>query len=1068
MSVISGNDVPKALEPKQVRESHDDGPYAIKTLLGWTLNGPLGRKGTQARTTNLIHSDVQLNEQFERYCEIEFQDTKRHDETAMSQEDIKALSIMEESAKMKDGHYEIALPWRAYPPELPNNKVAAERRLSLLKKRLAKDPLLHGKYSAFMEDLQKKGYAQKVPQEKIMKEAPAWYLPHHPVTHPQKPEKVRVVFDCAAKYGGTCLNDVLLQGPYLTNTLVGVLTRFRQESIAVMADVESMFYQVHVRPEDSDYLRYLWWPGGDLDQEPEEHQMCVHLFGGVSSPSCASFGLRKTADDNRTDFAEETVESVKRNFYVDDCLKSTDGEERAIKLVNELRSLLAKGGFRLTKWLSNSREVLKSIPESERAGCVKNLDLDHLPIERALGVHWDVQSDTLGFKITVKDRPATRRGILSVVSSIYDPLGFVSPFILRAKAILQDLCRKKLDWDDVISHEDLERWQSWLRELPKLKDLSVDRCFKPKNFGSVVKGQLHNFSDASQQGYGAVSYLRLVNSDGDIHCAFVIGKSRLTPVKQVTIPRLELTAAATATRLSSMISREIDVTIDDVIFWTDSTCVLGYINNQDKRFKTFVANKITTIHDTTHPSQWNYVDTKSNPADDASRGLSADALIQNKRWIEGPTFLWSTEDNWPQRPDASIVVQEDDPEVKLETKVVSLATSSETDPIDRMIHHYSSWHRLKKHMAWILRYRDNLLRACRKRKEKEAIKYVTKRPTPITTEEMQCAETEILKHVQKTSSFTKDPSHVSKLDPTKIRGLLRIGGRLRRSTLQEESKHPIILPKSHHVVDLIVRDAHVQSGHCGQEHVLSLIRTKFWIIKARVAIKRVTSRCFSCRKRQARAATQKMADLPVERVSPDKPPFSSVGVDCFGPFMIKRGRSQVKRYGVLYTCLAVRAIHIEVLHSMDTDSFVNSLRRFIARRGKPEIIRSDNGTNFVAGNKEIREAISQWNNQKIHEFLLQRQVKWVFNPPAASHHGGIWERCIRTHLKANYYAAVIQAMREKMTVTDDQFRKYLMVLLGDKDQEKVYDAISKVDKVSSGAMLSSNMAAKISKNKIQA
>jgi len=157
VDLLIGNDVPKALEPKQVRESHDDGPYAIKTLLGWTLNGPLGRKGTQARTTNLIHSDVQLNEQFERYCEIEFQDTKRHDETAMSQEDIKALSIMEESAKMKDGHYEIALPWRAYPPELPNNKVAAERRLSLLKKRLTKDPLLHGKYSAFMEDLQKKG-----------------------------------------------------------------------------------------------------------------------------------------------------------------------------------------------------------------------------------------------------------------------------------------------------------------------------------------------------------------------------------------------------------------------------------------------------------------------------------------------------------------------------------------------------------------------------------------------------------------------------------------------------------------------------------------------------------------------------------------------------------------------------------------------------------------------------------------------------------------------------------------------------------------------------------------------
>lgn len=449
----------------------------------------------------------------------------------------------------------------------------------------------------------KKGYAQKVPEEKVDCHPSGWYLPHHPVSHPRKPEKTRVVFDCAATYVGTSLNKKLMQGPDLTNTLIGVLTRFRQERTAIMADVESMFYQVHVSLQDRNYLRYLWWPEGDTEKQPQEYQMLVHLFGGVSSPSCASFALRRTAEDNENAFSSEAVETVKRNFYVDDCLKSVSNEQEAIQLVDELRRLLAAGGFRLTKWLSNSRHVLDSIPESERAGSVKTLDLDHLPIERALGVHWDVQSDTLGFKIAIKEKPPTRRGILAIVSSIYDPLGFASPFVLKAKALLQELCRKGLGWDDAISQEDLQRWQSWLDELKKLESLTFDRCFKPKNFGRTVSTQLHTFSDASNLGYGAVSYLRFVDSEGQIHCTFVLGKARLTPMKQMTIPRLELTAAATAARLSNMILKEIDLPIDNVMFWTDSTCVLSYISNQEKRFKTFVANKIALINKITQPSQ---------------------------------------------------------------------------------------------------------------------------------------------------------------------------------------------------------------------------------------------------------------------------------------------------------------------------------------------------------------------------------------------------------------------------------------------------------------------------------
>ena len=215
----------------------------------------------------------------------------------------------------------------------------------------------------------------------------------------------------------------------------------------------------------------------------------------------------------------------------------------------------------------------------------------------------------------------------------------------------------------------------------------------------------------------------------------------------------------------------------------------------------------------------------------------------------------------------------------------------------------------------------------------------------------------------------------------------------------EENKHPVIIPKDSGISDLIAKHFHHIAGHSGLEYVLSLIREHFWLIGARVILKKMLNNCVSCKKRQASVAEQKMAALPCHRVTPDKPPFTFVGVDCCGAFTTKRGRSLVKRYGVLFTCLSVRAVHIEVAHSLDTRSFMNALRRFIARRGQPEVIRSDNRTNFASAEKEINSAINAWNQEKIHQFVLQQNVKWLFNPPAGSHHGGTWERCTRTARK---------------------------------------------------------------------
>ena len=243
------------------------------------------------------------------------------------------------------------------------------------------------------------------------------------------------------------------------NGLVGVLIRLRQEPVAVVADIEGMFHQVRVAPEDCHVLRFLWWPNNLLTEEPVDHQMLVHLFGATSLPSCASFSLKRMALDNQGEFDSETIETVSRNFYVDDCLKSVSTTEKAVQLSSQLRELLSRGGFRLTKWISNDRNLIASVPMTERAPSVVNLDLDDLPTERTLGVQWDMETDSFSFRILNQEKAPTRRGILSVISSMYDPLGFVAPVILHAKSLLQSLCNQKYGWDEEISEEDYVTWQ---------------------------------------------------------------------------------------------------------------------------------------------------------------------------------------------------------------------------------------------------------------------------------------------------------------------------------------------------------------------------------------------------------------------------------------------------------------------------------------------------------------------------------------------------------------------------------------------------------------------------------
>ena len=782
-----------------------------------------------------------------------------------------------------------------------------------------------------------------------------------------------------------------------------------------MGDIESMFYQVLVSEKNRDSLRFLWWPEGNLTSNPMPYRMLVHLFGAISSPSCANFALRQTVKDYGDQFPPSISETVNKNMYVDDYLASTDTKTEASELIKGASDLCAQGGFRLRKWISSSIDVVQTIPESERADDIKQIDLEceTLPNERALGVFWNVESDSFGFQIKVKDKPVTKRGILSVTSSIYDPIGLASPFILKAKIILQNLCKQKLDWDEPIPESDARKWQEWIEELPKLEQIRIPRSHRPKDFGKIVSCQLHTFSDASQQGYGMVSYLRFVDEYDRVHCSFIMSKARVAPLKEITIPRMELTAASIAVKISNIIVKELEIPIDSTFFWTDSMSTIRYICNETTRFKTFVANRIAVIRDSTTVDQWRYVESKQNPADQVSRGVSVNRLSADPSWLNGPMFLWSEEHIWRNASQVS-----ENMLINGEKTLIANPILKQDTALERLFNYTSDWTQLKKIVGWMLVAVENLQKRIILRKEirrklehieldsckldekvevemaKIRVKDVFQeiKNTHLDTNVLQKAETFIVKEIQKQHYATElkqlatknvaRTSKLLKLDPFIDKGIIRVGGRLQEANLSYDAKHPILLPKDSHISKIIVEDIHKRVGHLGKTAILAVLRKKYWIIGASALIKGIIYRCVVCRKFQRKSAQQKMANLPYERLIPNDPPFTRSGMDFFGPFEIKKGRTGLKRYGVIFTCMSIRAVHLEVAHSLDTDSCINAIRRFIARRGPVRYIISDNGTNLVGADKQLRTEIENWNVAHINDFCTKRGIHWRFNPPA--------------------------------------------------------------------------------------
>ncbi|KRX86446.1 hypothetical protein T4E_10538 [Trichinella pseudospiralis] len=969
-----------------VRRGPAGGPVAIHSRLGWILCGQTNRRPTTAVTTLLTHVEESADQILRRFWELEAIGIATDNQTAPP--DQEALQRFEQGLSFDGERYEVHLPWLPSRPSLPNNFPQARRRLLAVERRLARCEEERLEYAATMRQYVENGWAERALE--IGPEGRTWYLPHHAVYQGEgKEKKCRVVFDGSARYGQTSLNRQLEVGPNLQIDLLKALLRFRRYRVGLQADIQKMYLQVRIAEQDRDACRFLW---RDKSGELSHLRLQRVCFGLTCSPFLAINTVRVHARRHQ-DAAPRAAAEILENMYVDDLATSCDTIEEARELAGELRGLLARGGFHLHKWASNEPEALTSVPDEVRSASNRS----HL--WKTLGMQWDRRGDVLTFSppATVNSPSGeSKRSLLSTAFRVFDPVGCLAPFTVRAKMFLQTLWQRGTSWDEPLPHDVMEQWRRWKQELPHLSKIRLPRALVPVALGQVTRLEIHAFCDSSEKAYGAVAYMRIETTNHHSVVNFVTSKTRVAPIRRLTLPRLELMGALVAARLVRSVQKMLGLQVHGITCWCDSAVTLAWIQSSADRWKPFVRNRVAEIQQLVEPAAWRHCPGRQNPADLLSRGTTLPKLLESPLWWHGPKWLAHPHNAWPvgkpTTEDTSPVRDERRSEQRVTVGVTAHVECNSIGP-----ERYGCVERLFRITAYCQRF----VRNCR-------LPAVARQGGALTVAELRKAEGTWVQMAQ-SEAFSSElqalsrkgrvvpTSRLSRLDPfMDEEGFLRVGGRLENAELPSHMKHPVILPGDHALTMGLIRRCHARQMHAGTTHTLAILRQQYWVLKGRTQVKKVIRHCFACRRAVARPIQPRMAALPSSRVV-EAAAFAHTGMDFAGPLLIRVGkRATSKCYVCLFTCMASRAVHLELVPQMTTARVMQALRRFIARRGRPETIQSDNFRSFKAAASELRQLWRHVDVDRVQRELVGHRIHWKFITERAPWMGGYWERLVRS------------------------------------------------------------------------
>lgn len=756
-----------------------------------------------------------------------------------------AYSQFMEGITFQDGRYCVQLPWKNPHPPLPDNFKLSQRRLCGLLRRLRQEPSLLQCYDTVIKEQLKEGIVEVVQDPWISVMEKVHYIPHHGVIRDDKQTtKLRIVYDASAKEDGPSLNDCLYAGPPFGQFIFDILVRFRLHQVALVADIEKAFLMVSVDKKDMDVLRFLWVDNVHADlPNLQVLRFTRVVFGVASSPFLLNATLRYHLEKYRS-ADPDIVDRLERALYVDDVTYGADSFEEAFALYTKSKLWLKEGGFNLRKFVINSSMLQRKIDlqESCPVNCTETMpphqntseelsfakvalggDESHLKGLKVLGIQWNPAEDMFIFDLShlcklSTDLQPTKRGIVGIVSRIYDPIGIVSPVTIQFKIMFQELCANHLNWDDRLSGELLVKWKKLLSEFQQVEPLRFPRCYFRNSMRTSSSYTLHGFGDASQRAYAAVVYLLIETHDGR-STRFVASKTRVAPVKGHSIPRLELLAALLLARLISALESALrpEIALMPSMCYTDSKVALYWIKGESQEWRQFVQNRVNEIRTLVPAQRWKHCSGHDNPADLPSRGISLSELLNKSVWFSGPSWLSSPVQ--ASSCDEELMPDECTLEMKKGAQHVLLVGGEIGTVIQ--CQRFSSLGRLLRVTAHVLKFiaalkvRGSVCAGLSSKDVSDAEEFWIKSSQAVLLQDAKF-------QVWKTQFGLYCDNEI-----------WRCGGRLRNADLDVCAKHPILLPSSHHFTMLVIRRSHVKVLHGGVKETLTELRSRFWIVKGR-------------------------------------------------------------------------------------------------------------------------------------------------------------------------------------------------------------------------------------------
>ena len=952
-----------------------NGPTAMSSKLGYLLSGPLPMEHSLTTHTNVLHVSTHHNmaSDLTQFWELESTGTNATPDSDTNKKFLTDYSNTHVN-RQPDGSYCARLPWKPDHPPLPTNREICWKRARSLVSRLTQTPTLLETYHNIIMDQMKRGFIEKVTNTTDNLHT-THYIPHHCVKKNSVTTPIRIVYDCSCRQSSQqpSLNDCLLTGPHFLNDLCSILIRFRTHNYAVSTDIEKAFLHVTLHEHDRDYTRFFWLkdisdPKGPFDV----YRFKRVLFGAVCSPFMLYATLSHHLQQHNTPISCDLL----NNLYVDNVLSGSSSENEVVSYYHNARKLLSEACFNLRAWVTNSPQ-LRAITQQEKTA-------DTVTPSNTLGILWNPISDQLSLSskgpLTTGTLLTTKRELLQESSKVFDPLGIATPVTIQAKLLIQKIWTTQIEWDEPLGAELAKEWQQIADDLCQLHQYSIHRKYFPDFYTSCLT--LHTFSDASIKAYGAIVYL-----SSKSQTAFVMAKSRVAPLKSQTLPRLELMAALVAARLTKFVMDSLKLTRIPIYVWVDSQIALYWIHSQ-KKLPQFVAHRVTEIHNLIPSASWKYCPSHCNPADLLTRGLSYTQFQSSSLWINGPNWL-PNQQQWPQWDQSPFS----------HLHAVAAITDEfipTAEPPSTGLHsiitvtRFSKLNKLLATTSYVYRFISNL------RNPSEPQRGLLT-PQELTQARLNwiysCQQEVYWKELKNLST----PNQKRSLLVRQLRlflddkGYLRCGGRIHNAPLTNDTKFPYLLPPRHPFTALIVLSVHAQLHHAGVNHTVTSIRQSYWIPTARQYIRNLLHRCTICKRHGGRPyPAPDPAPLPKHRLQ-DLPPFSVTGVDFTGALHVHNNNGETKVYICLFTCANTRAIHLEIVTDLSTETFLLAFRRFASRKSCPHIMMSDNASTFTSAAEEITRLLQ---SETLTTSLSAHGVIWKFIPKKAPWFGGFWERLI--------------------------------------------------------------------------